>query len=252
MKNTNLIAISGKAGSGKDTVAKIIQLITSTTLTNEQIATHIEIDSLVSAPKYRIKKFAYPLKNTAGMLLNIPFRYFEDQEFKDSTLSDEWTKYTLHVLDNDKLVQSVPNYSSRQDAVMAGYFLKRDVYVDSVTFEIERVPVKARDLLVMVGDALRQNVHKNVFVNALFSSYVPATDYWIISDLRFKNEAEAVLERQGILLRIESSKKTGDHPSETELDDFTFDYVIQNTGSILHLVHKTREFCYNLSIEENL
>lgn len=60
----------------------------------------------------------------------------------------------------------------------------------------------------------------------------------LITDVRYKNEAEAILKRRGILLRIErpghQNKLTPEqraHPSECDLDDFdAFTEVITNNG----------------------
>ena len=56
----------------------------------------------------------------------------------------------------------------------------------------------------------------------------------VISDVRFKNEFNFVKDRHGIMLRIESNRCNMDdqHPSETELDDATFDYVLRNDGTL--------------------
>jgi dephospho-CoA kinase len=66
----NLIGISGKIGSGKDTVAAIIQEL---------------------YPQYEVKKFAGKLKDIASILTGIPVEKFEDQEFKKTDLGKEWS-----------------------------------------------------------------------------------------------------------------------------------------------------------------
>jgi hypothetical protein len=68
-----IISISGKIGSGKDTVAKLI------------------IDkSFIS--NWKVKKWATKVKEIASLLTGIPVEKFESQEFKRSYLSDEWSK----------------------------------------------------------------------------------------------------------------------------------------------------------------
>jgi hypothetical protein len=66
-----IISISGKIGSGKDTVAQIIKETT---------------------PHYnwQVKKFAGKLKQIASILTAIPIEKFEDQEFKKTYLGKEW------------------------------------------------------------------------------------------------------------------------------------------------------------------
>ena len=60
---TNLIGISGKIGSGKDTVGKIIQIFN---------------------PEYQIKKFADKLKERIALTWNIERQKLEDQDFKNT------------------------------------------------------------------------------------------------------------------------------------------------------------------------
>ena len=102
---------------------------------------------------------------------------------------------------------------------------------------------------------------------------------WIITDMRFPNEMDAVKEREGITIRVVRYPKTveqsrgpenietvpfdptnhkhmslwkGDisrlHASETALDDAKFDYEIINDGTIEDLVEKVKE----ILIKENI
>lgn|GEM_PF-98824 len=55
----------------------------------------------------------------------------------------------------------------------------------------------------------------------------------VITDVRFPNEVQAIRERGGIVVRIERDGLPEDaHPSEHALDDYTFDVVIQNEGTV--------------------
>ena len=68
---------------------------------------------------------------------------------------------------------------------------------------------------------------------------------WIITDVRFPNEAKAVKDRGGILIRINRPgfENTGDHLSEIALDDYkNFDTIIINDGTIEDLSKKIKEF----------
>jgi len=85
-------------------------------------------------------------------------------------------------------------------------------------------------------EAMRDNIHKEGWILALMSEYGPRED-WIVTDVRFPNEAEAIRKTGGILIRIEgdptgkrkTSKRDLNHPSETALDSYgKFDYIIHN------------------------
>lgn len=221
--NTNLIGISGKLNSGKDTVATIIQYLTLDpevfSMTNADILADLEHKGYVaSKSRYKIKKFAGKLKQMATLLTGIPVEKFEDQEFKKEDLGIEWA-----------------------------YPYPGEYYDDG---EPVMVRMSVRQLLQKLGtEAMRQGLHTNVWVNALFVDYHPIKlsqddpSYWLVTDTRFPNEAEAIEERGGILLRIERpGTSTGDHPSETALDDYPFTHVIVNDGDLNNLINKVREF----------
>lgn len=262
-----IIGIAGKLGSGKDTVGSIIQYLTSEDVGPEcikRIRGGLSIEGHHNS-SFQNKKFAGKLKQIASLLTGIDVKNFEDQEFKKTDLPNEWC-----YIEN--------GYAARNMTV--------------------------RDLLQKLGtEAMRDGLHKNVWVNALFADYANRDsnkeelikiskeygnevinddwsvlsikdikdrlpDYlykqksnWIITDMRFPNEMEAVKERGGITIRVirdttcpecgvsgghkmyahKDKSLTDLHPSETALDDAKFDYEIINDGSIEDLIEKVRE-----------
>jgi hypothetical protein len=198
-----LIGINGKIGSGKDTVGKIIQHLTS----------EWDTDTLDVRSDWKIKKFAGKLKQIASLLTGINVEKFEDQEFKNTTLSEEWDFSDDDAPDNIMTVRM---------------FLQK-----------------------LGTEAMRDGLHTNVWVNALFADYTDESK-WCITDMRFPNEMKAVEDRGGITIRIERGGSTNQlgnlHPSETALDDATFDYVIYNNGTMEELIKKVRE----ILMDENI
>lgn len=98
---------------------------------------------------------------------------------------------------------------------------------------IEGWDMTVRDLLQRLGtDAIRDNLHEDAWVNALFNDY-HQSDKWIITDMRFPNEYEAVKKFGGITVRLNRSgiKPINSHPSETGLDAYPFDYIYNNQDS---------------------
>ena len=223
-----IIGINGKIGSGKDTVGKIIQYLTYPHDINIQTYLEKEVNgqfeikpSVHTIPNFEIKKFAGKLKQIGSILSGIPVEAFEDQEFKKTNLSDEW--------------------SSLQQAGRHKAFVHMTV----------------REFLQKLGtEAMRDGLHTNVWVNALFADYKPVVKEWdelgndtlvqypnwIITDMRFPNEMEAVVKRKGITIKVvRPGTITGEHPSETALDDAYFDHVISNNGSLEDLVEKVKQ-----------
>jgi len=95
-------------------------------------------------------------------------------------------------------------------------------------------------------EAIRDGLHEDGWTLALFAEY-DADNYetnWIITDVRFPNEAEAILARGGKLLKLEgdpnhiraNSKRDMSHPSETSLDNWTkWDFTYTNDKSLEEL-----------------
>jgi len=230
-----IISISGRMGSGKDTVGSIIQYLTMMSINKECKIDYTEwctprgkATEFLGKDYWQIKKFAEKLKSIASLLTGIPIEMFEDQEFKKTFLPLEW-----------------------------GY-LK-----DSTTYQLMTV----RELLQKLGtEAMRNGLHENVWVNSLMADYKPDTytrvnvtyiasnlPNWIITDTRFPNELDAVKGKEGVTIKVKRNWGSTEnlfstHPSETALDDATFDYEIVNDGTIEELIEKVRAILIELSI----
>lgn len=93
-------------------------------------------------------------------------------------------------------------------------------------------PEFRRVLLTLGTEAGRNVLGENVWVNALLDKLDPDKRY-VIADTRFANEAEAVSERGGAVIRIvRDGLPRIDHPSETSLDLWEFDAVVINNGTL--------------------
>lgn len=220
-----IIGLSGYIGCGKDTIGRIIQ--TSTAMVKEN-SHGIDYTSYT----WQIKKFASKLKQIASILTGIPAEKFEDQDFKKTYLPREWGR-TL--IDGDGVSGTIP--------------------------------MTVREFLQRLGtEAIRDNTHTNAWVNALFADYKATLDIsdgvardkwpdWIITDCRFPNEAEAIKDRGGMVVRIDRRLPTAPyqtleqrHPSETSLDSWIFDYIINNNGTIEELTGKVKKMLEEFNI----
>ena len=214
-----IIGISGYSGSGKDTVGIIIQYLMSKPgkpPIEEVLSNHAENEWwLEESSGWEIRKFAGKLKDIASHLTGIDVEDFEDQEFKKTLLGSEWGTVEHNPLNN------IPVFG--------------DVQFNSL--------MSVRDFLQKLGtDALRNGLHPNVWVNALMADYknddqTGTLPNWIITDVRFPNEAQAIKDKGGIIIRVDRPgvKPINDHTSEVGLDDWKFDYKIANVSDIFAL-----------------
>jgi hypothetical protein len=195
-----IIALSGYAKSGKNTVAGIIQYLLTKSPINLAESTLKDYSMnqwwLEGESGWEQKGFADKLKETASLLTGIPVKQFHDQDFKLTNLPSQWNNHGM--------------------------------------------PMTVREFLQKLGtDALRDGLHPNTWVNALMSEYKPELN-WIITDCRFINEANAVKKENGIIVRINRPGivPVNNHSSETGLDGYGFDHVIENYGNFNDLVLK--------------
>ena len=87
-----------------------------------------------------------------------------------------------------------------------------------------------RSLLQGLGDLFRSK-NENIFIDEVFKD---CPQNIIISDCRFKNEAEAIKARGGKIIRVVRSgiATTDDHKSELEIGEVEQDFTLYNNGTM--------------------
>lgn len=279
-----IISVSGKIGSGKDTVGEIIRYLIAKHTGKRDPRIGFSQDIHYTESGWEIKKFADKLKDITCLLLNCTREELEDREFKETPLGPEWENI-FYLTNNGRRV-----------------LLEGNIPLNDTERFYQREQLTPRILLQRLGtEAGREIIHPNIWVNALFSDYKNrvlseggdriASDggyytqpsykedsKWIITDMRFDNEIEAVKKRNSITIKIErdtelrypklwkdyqeSNEESWDdyllskgltntvyHPSEISLDKRDdFDYVIKNNGSLEELVQKVENVLINARI----
>lgn len=218
-----IIALTGRAGSGKDTVAEIIQ-------------------ELYPDMHWQVKGFADKLRQIASLLTGIPAEQMKRQEVKERVLDDEWWYY-----EHGYTRYKIPFLESE-----VGDYDINDLEQPTVRVFLQRIGT----------DAIRNNLHPNAWITALMCDYIRiekiGNDHffgkynalkeavwpnWIITDLRFPNELEAIKSRQGICIRVvrpDNPYPASNHISETSLDDVELPTII-NDGNLDQLRFRVKE-----------
>ncbi len=251
-----LIGLVGKIGSGKDTVASIVQ-------------------ELYPELNWQVKGFADKLRQIVSLLTGIPTEDMKRQEVKDMVLSEEWNYFTGGYRIDGISYDHGP-FKSEKDFIDT---LPSSAYSE-VCIETE---MTLRMLLIEIGMKIRE-VNKNAWVNALMCNYKEVVfkhtwhrgDYWgtcgkcdekfighklqrvcepccniehrswpnwLVCDTRFQNEHQAIISRQGICVRIirpNNPFPQSSHESETALNDVKL-LTIVNNGSIEQLRLRVKE-----------
>ena len=174
-----IIGLSGKAGSGKDTVAQIL------------------------VEEFGYKRVAFGDKIKECLLALDPIVWRVAQRGSIGTLSELVAEFGWD-------------------------YIKQDSEV--------------RRLLQRMGTEVGRNIlWKDIWVNLVLEN-VSSSENVIITDVRFSNELQEIYDYQGKVWRIERDiPAVNSHSSETELDDWEFDRVISNNGTLEELANRVRE-----------
>ena len=263
-----IVGVSGYIGSGKDTVAKIIQCLSCDIddwfKTNTVEALEKWNGNYDNLSDWKVKKFAGKLKEIAAIILNVPVEKFELQEYKSSYLDKQWAYWAVTCLIDGEFVFEEGRFSSKEEADEHAYTLANTLGTFKTEYVVGYKQMTVRQFLQELGtNACRNVIHSNFWVNSLMSEYVithgnrstggqqvnhVSFGYpdWIISDVRFPNEAQAIKDKGGVVIRVErptdASTQEHRHISETSLDNWDFDYKIIKDGSLEDLVKKVGDF----------
>lgn len=113
---------------------------------------------------------------------------------------------------------------------------------------IEWLGMTVRELLQKFGTAIRNEVCDDFWVKVCLKDCEDDNNY-LITDVRFKSEAKGITDKGGIIVRVNrEGAGAGNHISEIDLDDYSFDYVINNDGDIEDLLFKVKGFCIDYKL----
>ncbi len=230
----DLIAVGGKMGSGKDTVANMLQYLLNDKYNLDSTYEdylHYRHHCLYSEkPKYKIRKFAYPLKKIVCIILGCTMDDLESRSFKDSFISEEWEDvnfYTEYVKDLSGKTYKLKNLSFSQALSIKSFATVREV------------------LQYLGTNLFKDQFHNKTWINILFREHTKKSN-WIISDLRFEDEVEEVLKRNGIIFYIERKGLNNNSTHKSERVSHIKSkchFHIKNDEDLRSLFYKLREIC---------
>ena len=109
--------------------------------------------------------------------------------------------------------------------------------IDSIGWERAKKLPSVRQSLQNLGVSARNHLGEDIWVSAVLKSLEPNKNY-IITDVRFLNEVEAIKSVGGVLWRVHRPGvgPVNDHISELELKDYETDETLVNEGTLEELV----------------
>lgn len=235
-----IIAINGWKGSGKDEAAKV--------LINDFNFTRIA--------------YADPLKESVAEDFNLKLSDLHSQEGKEAPIRD------MPVYCKDAFSRHLNSFLFKEFRTIDGLipdgfvvddsgrmYAKNNSMSESLWSQISSTPSfktplywTKRALCILEGSAKR-SVDPDFWVTkAITSARESSRELVVISDLRYKSEVSATKMALNnntdklVTIRINRFDKTeSNDPSENDLNDATFDYVIENKSTLEDFINKIKQ-----------
>jgi len=114
---------------------------------------------------------------------------------------------------------------------------------DGMVFH-EAGPMTAREFMQFLGTDVMRKIYEPVWVNSCIKKIQrEQSELAIIADVRFPNEAKAIEQAGGKVVRLTREVHEDNHSSEVALDDYSFtDYIDNKNESIDDLMMKVKQF----------
>lgn len=209
-----IIGITGKAQSGKDTACRIVQLLNT-----------VDYDCACSEGEGE----KYILDNVDNIL----------------PMACMWEKHAFadKLKECASIILGVPRFMFE-----SGEF--KESFTSLPLSNKEGEPMTNREFLQYFGTEVGRSIDRDLWVKALMYSYGRDKEsHWIVPDVRFPNEADAIRNAGGVLWKIErDGSGAGNHISEKLIDDINVDLVIENNLDMKYYI-KAIIMAYNHTME---
>ena len=251
------IGLNGLAGSGKDTVAKMIRVI----LGHKDLSLDecMEIykqnyyNPWISATHSKITDgsdnvfciaFADQLKSICSTIFGIPLERFYQNKATAWICMNKDFQYT-EIKPEDSQIMTADEYYCN---------------VANITNESEPKWMSLREILVYVGTyVLQEDINKKIFVNVVNNIINEKAlnndvlEYVIITDIRFLHEIEYIRKHNGVTISIQRDGiEALDNIAEHELDnEDCWDFVVENNGTYEELFTKIYNLLHGQMIFKN-
>ena len=182
-------------------------------------------------PYVKLYSFADSLKWMCTELFEIPYASVWGTD-------DQKNKLQEHLL-----WENMPGVTTNPDLLSMGA-----VDMGCKTFGVEyhaAGPMTAREFMQFLGTEIGRKMFEPIWINATLKKIKrEQPELAIIADVRFPDEGRAIDDAGGIVTRLTRVMFPEDtHPSETAMDNYPFNYVLDNADEALtNFIVKVRQF----------
>ena len=226
-----IIAISGVKAVGKTVSGDMLRFMLSTPKFLHHYWIYKRFPKLKLKGNWLNVSFAGSLKEMLAVLLRVPVEMFEDRDFKENVFVD-FSDLTFHRREDLKKYQILSDSK----------FSRK---VKEMSIDVRANMLSIRQLLQYWGTEIQRRYLGDQLWSLTTLKLAEFHDL-IISDMRFKVEAEMVKERRGTVIYIDRPGcEVGNHQSEREAFELyqegKCDHVIHNDGTLKDLFDKCKE-----------
>lgn len=241
-----IIGIAGAKNSGKDTIASMINYIFKVGTTTATYSGYIlNRDRIDFTLKDRIIHFADAPKDILSIMFNIPRKYFDDRSYKDV--------YWYNI--NARYFANIDKNRSANDVTLTIKDLEKSFTIPQLidNYSGKHVYIKLRTLMqYFTTNICKSYFGEDIWIKAAMSKIVDVAEsrrVCIVPDVRFANEAEAIMTDSdslyGVVIMV---KRNSDVKPEhcSEIIDFKCDFEIDNNSNLFQLFYKVLNICQTL------
>jgi len=227
-----VIALSGFKQSGKDTSA----------------------DYLVDTYNFEKFSFAETLKDMVAQQYDIPREWCDDNKYKEEPIlkypvdpKDDFSKAICKLLKNEFSYFETYKNAFGPDLNIPKYWTPRSLCI--LEGSVKR-SVNSGYWIKRIIDKIKQPWNEALAWSER-DQLPPVEMNFVISDLRYRSEAEQLKQEFGddlIIIRLDRFDNINSNdPSERDLDNYKFDYIIRNRGTKQELYSELDKIYGNIS-----
>lgn len=231
-----IIGIAGTKQSGKDTVASMINYMLSEGLVKADYYTWLKKHNVFKNDR-RIIHFADKLKDYCSEIFDIDRSYFDITTFKDDRVYSIANKsFILRYELNTDIHHEITIQDLKEHDLD---LMTTHTYINIIKRKF--CVISLRTIMQYIGtEIFRNKINKDFWANITINNakLIADSGYCIISDVRFENEAQSIINTsyRGIVIKIDRNVNNDLH--ESEIIDFNTTYTIENKSSKMALFYK--------------